>query len=525
MTTTVNLTVAVLAGASEGVWEGDLRLASGEGDLHVPLWVQVQPELKAAEVLLIDNDFSNFECYVNYAPYITGALEAADASYQVWDADLYYSHTQTIPDLAQLQAYDAVIWLTGDHAHPDGYYAVPTPLTSLDMQILANYLDGGGRLVALGQNLAQASDVNSSADPIWGRASLYHNYLGAHWVQGSLFDPSGQGLYPPSEGLAVVGLPGSFLANVELDLGQEGDGQGNQTSVDEIAPGGQFDGSDLDLVQPLMVAVAASPAEAGYVAVAKSCEPTLEEMVAACPYRTLYYSFGLEGINHNAGRTTRDELLSRSLDWLLDEVSVSLEPVVSSPKDPTRIECQATSSVGAEVVSYRWRLGSEIVAGSQPSVICAFDDRGSHPVAVEVTDALGHKAITQTTALIVDGGSSTLTVTHSRVVPGQELTYQIAVSNTAAYSLPVQFTLPLPQGTEYISHTGGSYEGGVLTWSAQVDSGATSRPEVTVQVLGDAQPGGEIVATAQFQAGEDEFTKAARTRVLYAMQFPLMMKQ
>ena len=68
----------------------------------------------------------------------------------------------------------------------------------------------------------------------------------------------------------AVGLPGTFLEGVALDLGEEGDGAGNQVSIDEIAPGGLPDGADLDHVYPVLAAVGGEPVGAGYVGVAKA---------------------------------------------------------------------------------------------------------------------------------------------------------------------------------------------------------------------------------------------------------------
>ena len=178
---------------------GEVTLSGGGGQAHLPIWTHTVPRLASAEVLVIDNDFSNFESYNNYAPLISQALTAAGIAHSVWDADIRYAIPQSLPDLATLQAYRAIIWVTGDNTRPDGYYTLSTPLTKQDLRTLAAYLDGGGRLLALGQNLAEASDVNADADATWGRSDLYHGYLGAHWLQGSLWDPSGPGPLSASE--------------------------------------------------------------------------------------------------------------------------------------------------------------------------------------------------------------------------------------------------------------------------------------------------------------------------------------
>ncbi|TEU13999.1 MAG: PKD domain-containing protein [Anaerolineales bacterium] len=528
-TTALSVSVEIPGGAAPGDQEAEVHFVHGHIDVHLPIWVHVEPLSSTAEVLLIDNDFSLMESYVDYAPYVTNTLQALGYSYQVWSADARFSNPQTVPDLDYLQRFDAVIWLTGDHTHADGYYVMSTPLTALDMQILASYLDGGGRLLALGQNLAEASDVNPSADPKWGRADLLHHYLGAHWLQGSLFDPEGEGLYPPSQRPSVVGMSGTFLEGMMLDIGQEGDGDGSHTSVDEIGPGGLPDGSDLDLVQPLMMTLESSPVGSGYVAVAKGAEPTLEDEQLSFPYRTVYYSFGFERVNNNPGVTSRAQLLGRTLDWLFDQVEVSVGEAVGSPNDLTRIACEVTSSVTSEVSSYRWRIGggedAQIVSSTESFIVHVFATRGDYEVAVEATDTLGHRAVGHGTVSIVQGGSSTLTVTPDTAPAGSELTYEVVARNTGTATLPITFTLPLPASTDYVAHAGGTFEGDTLSWNATLSAGEAFTGTLWVRAWASVTPRTDLVATAQFQAEDDSFTKSATVSVVGRVWLPLIVKE
>ena len=525
---TIDVIVDIPIDTPSGDAEADLHFMSGELDVHVPIWVHIVPPIKEADVLLIDNDFSLFESYVDYSGYVIDALEEAGISYQVHDADQYFDCPQTIPDLEELQEYDVVIWLTGDNTHSDGYYAVSTPLTALDMQILASYLDSGGHIIAMGQNFAQASDVNESEDATWGRADFYHNYLGAHWIQGSLFDPEDEGRFPPQGSAGVIGLPDSFLAGMALHLGPVGDGASNQSSIDEIASGGVPDGSDLDLVHPVLLTLEAIPLEAGYVGVAKSDEPTLEDETVSIPYRSVYYSFGFEGINNALGTTSRSQFLKRTIDWLLDQASVTLgDEIVSSVNTLTQIGCQAKSSLGAENVSYRWRLdsesGSQIVNSSVPTITHTYSERGTYPLAVEVTDSLGHKAIAHSTVTIVAGGTSTFAASRSEARRGEEIAYQITVRNTEANALSMSLSLPLPPGTEHVSHEGGAFSNGVLRWSGNLPPDTYSGVELCVRIRYDAEPGA-MVATVQFQAGGDVFSKSVSTRIWAQAYVPLIIK-
>ena len=471
--------------------------------------------------MLIDNDYRFFATYVDYAHYLTQALDAAGVSYQLWDADAHFGNSQTLPDLDELRRFPAIIWHTGDNLYPDGHYAVSTPLTALDMHLLASYLDAGGRLLAIGQNLAEASDVNADEDPTWGRAEFYHTYLGSHWLQGSVFDPAGLSGFPPKSAIGVVGMPESFLAGIELDLGEVGDGAGNQSSVDEVGPGGLKDESDIDLVRPVMFALNGYPVRSSYVAVIKSDEPTLDRRSVSIPYRSAYYAFGLEGINDSATSTSRSAFMRRTIDWLLDQVHVTLaEDNTGAANRLARIRCSAASSAGAEMVSYRWKVGqgqkARTVNSSEPSIVYLFEEQGSYPVSVEATDSLGHKAVADGNVVVLKGGSSSLTVDRLTAFPGDTLTYDIAASNSEPFTVSFAFSFTVPAGTDYLFHEGdgSSFADGTLAWSGDLPPNESFEARMAVKILDDIEEGTEIIGLAQFVADEGQFIKVARTRVI-----------
>ena len=78
-----------------------------------------------------------------------------------------------------------------------------------------SYLDGGGRLLVMGQNVAAATDNNPDPDPVFGRSTLYRAYLGSHYLQDNVFIPNDA----PDETVAVTGLVGTLLQGMLLDLG------------------------------------------------------------------------------------------------------------------------------------------------------------------------------------------------------------------------------------------------------------------------------------------------------------------
>jgi len=509
----------------EGLEVSGLISASSGGEEigHLPFWFQADASLPAADVLVIDNDKVFLGDGVNSAPYIADALTALGISYVVWDADGRYGATQTIPDLGQLERYRAVIWTTGENRYPDGYYVLPTPLTAADMQILERYLDRGGRLLATGQNIAEASDVNPDGDSSWSRGDLYHYYLGAHWVDDNVY---GEGeVMPPSGATGVLGLPGTFLSNLEWDIGPIGNGAGNQHSVDELGVGGLRSGEDLPHVKPLCVAVGGTPQEAGYIALAKWDDPSLEDPTIDVPYRALLYSFGLEGVNDADEHASLTELLDLSLDWLWDEVSVELGTIHSAPGVWTRIRAQAISTVGAEIHSYRWEIGEgAVITTTEPVLWWQFPDVGEWPVAVEVMDALGHTAVATSRAIVYHGGASEFRVDRPWVWRGAQLRYESVLYNEGPVTATVAVTIPVPTETSWVAYEGDDAEmvGGVLRWSGELAANASQLVSLTVRV-GDVPEGEQIQATAQFCFDQQCFDRQLLTPVRDRRLLPVVL--
>ncbi|MEJ2208218.1 MAG: S8 family serine peptidase [Anaerolineae bacterium] len=409
-------------GAAAGDYGGFVWISDGVHRNHIPLWVRVEAPTTGADVLLIDNDFSYLLGYPDYTGYYTNTLENLGVAYDYYDADMHFGNARTLPTAAELAAYDVIIYWTGDNYEPDGTYTVSTPLTPIDMEILTDWQFGGGRLLVTGQDLASAWDALSSDGSGY---FLYAGNLGVSYVQDSIF-----GGFP--EAPSVMGEPGSPLTGMQLDLSPTGDGAGNQYYVDEIAVAPYGDTSELGTIKPLMTAVGGSPQVAGYVASTRAAGPTLEEPLPAFSYRSLYLSFGFEGINNDTGFTTREELMGELLNWLTDEVEVSLAPASGRVNDPIHLEATFASSTGAEAVQYRWDVGdgSAIVTSSGPVIAHKYDAPGTYLVRVQVTDAYGHTALSEETAVTVQPPVYlTKTATPKSQVTGGLITYTLSLAN------------------------------------------------------------------------------------------------
>lgn len=524
---TLDVSVQVLPDASLGDHEATLSFGAAGERGSLPIWLYVEPLADGGpDVLVIDNDFSMFGSYQDHCADVTDALDALGIDHDLWNADARYQSLQTVPDLDELLSYRAVVWVTGDNRQPDGYYVISTPLTRIDTQILARYLDSGGTLLALGQNLAEASDVNADPDAQWGRADLYHGYLGAHWVQGNVFGAEDEAS-PPQDGPALVGIPTSFLAGISLHMGPVGDGAGNQVSIDEIAPGGDPERSDAALVTPLLVAVGGDPADNGYTALAKGDEPTLEDQTGDLPYRTVYMSFGLEGINTWPGTSGRAALLERALDWLLDEVSLTVPDVVGAPNELMTLTCSAKSSRGYPVSGYRWQVSDgdsqRIYQTPSPTLAVTYDAHGVHELVVEATDTLGHRAVASGTVTIVTGGHSRLHTDNTTVAAGAEIRYTVRAENSGSQTVAMSFALDVPSQCQYVSHLGGEYASGTLTWSDQLPPQASYTCELVVRTDEMLTTGTPITATAQFTAGDDAFSQSVTSRIMGVLALPLIL--
>ncbi|MHB1318891.1 MAG: S8 family serine peptidase, partial [Anaerolineae bacterium] len=275
---TVMLSFSVTATA-QGNLSTVITFTSGTESYRLPLWGAVQSPPAAASVLLVDNDLEFSGGGVDTLPSIMAALQRLGVSYAVWSSDALAGAAQTWPSADTLGGYRAIIWTLGEKRSPDGTFATSTPPTARDQQALMSYLDGGGRLLVMGQNVASATDVNPDPDLVWGRSTLYRYYLGAHWLQDNVFAPTSA----PHETVAVTGLPGTLLQGVLLDLGALGSGAGNQHSIDELGTGGSPGGDDL--VKAVAAASGDRMTGAGYVMLAKSDEPVLEQPAADIEYR------------------------------------------------------------------------------------------------------------------------------------------------------------------------------------------------------------------------------------------------
>ncbi len=399
---TFRVAVEMPADAIAGDYGGLVELSGGPQPLHLPVWARLLPGQRGPKVLLIDNDGSSSFDFPDYAGYYGNALGELQVPFTYLDVDALAGQPQTLPDISELQKHEIILWFTGDNFVPSGAVGVPTPLTAVDQNLLIAYLQSGGNLIATGQDLTNASDIDNTPpnDPRYGRSDLYHGYLGPRFVQDDVFTNT-----QTLERQALGADTQPWLAGMVLDLSVpppdvgvgDATSAGNQVSIDEIALG------DIDLrvperyVTPIFRAVSPASQMTGIIAVNTAAQPTLENPAIGLPYRTTYLAFGLEGVRNDSGATTRKELLQSILYWHVDRpgVQVSGPSTITAADQFVSFTATAQSNTPTTFVRYRWDFGdgSPILESDSATVSHRYAQPGNYQVRVEAINTWGHHAI------------------------------------------------------------------------------------------------------------------------------------
>ncbi len=207
-------------------------------------------------------------------------------------------------------------------------------------------------------------------------------------------------------------LTGGLYVNAHTDVNPGGevrdqllpvpttDGAGNQVFIDEIEPhpplidfGDPNMPEELEYYAPLLKYPGPFNLEDGVVAVAHRAQPTLER--PGIPYvgRSIYTTFGLEGVN---GAASRANLLATFGAWALDEPTVVISNTTATNNSQlTTFNASFASNVGATGVTYRWDFGDgSPYAGPYTTTQASHEYFcGTYTVRVEVTDSFGNRAI------------------------------------------------------------------------------------------------------------------------------------
>jgi subtilisin family serine protease len=390
--------------------QGYVLLKGIKHEAHLPAWMRVTFARPDETVLLIDNDGSSLPpevldavqpglTFKDYRKDYTKALKALGIAYDTYDADAQYdptgTRTTTLPDPAWLERYDTIIYETGDFSIPDAANIIPgtTAPTAFDSNRLVEYVNGGGRLVAFGQDFAATFNAAAASTAPF----LYSETIGAERLSDSV---TGGTVLTRTQQL-VTGAPGTPFEQLTFDLSDRGDGEGNQSSVDEIeAKEGRvgiltYAGTPTDTIK------------AGFVAMTNRDELSLERPGTTFAGRAIYLAFGLEGINDDTGFNRRSELLGRALDWSSDVTTAVITPTINAAAEVSYFEVAAMSTQGSPFVAYRMDFGdgSPITPINRNTIFGhSYARPGAYVVRAEATDALGTVALAEIEVYVPGGG-------------------------------------------------------------------------------------------------------------------------
>jgi hypothetical protein len=180
----ITVTFDTAAGMGIGDNQGYILLHGDNGhDANLPAWARVTPAAEdTADILILQNDMSGVLARPNYLSYYTTTLDDLGLTYDVYtNLDWWFSSAtpteRAIPHPAILSTYKAIIYFSGDHFQPDGTFVVPTALTRRDMNRLTEYVNGGGIVIATGQD-ATAVMNGSYLQGLFGASELQDSVTG-----------------------------------------------------------------------------------------------------------------------------------------------------------------------------------------------------------------------------------------------------------------------------------------------------------------------------------------------------------
>lgn len=216
---------------------------------------QADFRLNPADVFLVNDDPA-----AESESYIQQAFDALGVTYYTWQIA-----TSGLPESADFQAFPepkTVFWFTGA--------ALAEPVNELEMNLLTEFLDSGGRLLLSGQNIAE-SDTGSTLLQDYLQVSFDRNFS-PPIMKGVEDDPVGGGLLMQTSG-----------------------GPGNQASKDVLIAG-----------------TAATPV-VGYGPAGTSGTAGIRIHNNPAGWKAVFLGFGIETINNTDG--ILDQFVDNTLNW------------------------------------------------------------------------------------------------------------------------------------------------------------------------------------------------------------------
>lgn len=175
------------------------------------------------------------------------------------------------------------------------------------------------------------------------------------------------------------------------------DGAGNQAYVDELyhLPDSRAENPALLApgYVPLFTYPSASNMDQGVVAMAHRDQPSLENPGTAYKGRSIYTSFGLEGVNDSKSTVSRSGLIGAFMTWAMNEPTVVISNVTPAGNSSPMTMFQANITNG---IRYRWSFGDgSPILGPLASRTAghAYAACGDYTVRVEATNNWGNVVV------------------------------------------------------------------------------------------------------------------------------------
>jgi hypothetical protein len=185
----------------------------------------------------------------------------------------------------------------------------------------------------------------------------------------------------------------------QLNMFPVGDGAANQLYIDEIATLPYPPAEPAEGFTALFKYPGARNIQDGVVAMAHRDQPTLERPGISYLGRSIYTTFGLEGVNNGLGATSRSGLLDAFLDWAMDEPTVTITDTSTySDTSPVTLFAATVASniAGTTGHTYRWDFGDgSAYADSYTSSVAGhqYAACGTYDVRVQANDSWGNRVI------------------------------------------------------------------------------------------------------------------------------------
>jgi hypothetical protein len=132
------------------------------------------------------------------------------------------------------------------------------------------------------------------------------------------------------------------------------------------------------------------------VAVVSSDEPSLRHKPSYAG-RSVLFTFGFEGINDNTGYATRDQVLRRIFQWFDDRPTALVSG--RSYRAGRQIRLKGGLNAGDRAEQYTWQIGSRTLPTTGRPTSYRFARPGKYRVRVQITDWLGHTAVSPWTVI------------------------------------------------------------------------------------------------------------------------------